>query len=148
MPSPVISRAKLIAAIPQLLVDMSAARAQRGPEPWLHLDLSMPQLKAVMALQAGAMRVGAVARILGLSANATTSLLDHLEERGLTERFADPTDRRAVLVRLTADGEELLRGLYQSNVEETQTILQELSDEEIEALHLGISALLRVMRPE
>jgi len=141
-------RQALVCAIPQLLMDVSATRAQAGPEPWLHLDLSMPQLKALMALHAGAMRVGNVAQILGLSANGMTSLLDHLEQRGLLERYSDPSDRRAVLVQITEAGEDLIRGLYQSGAAEMQRLLEELDDEELSALHRGIEALLRVIRAE
>lgn len=143
-----MDRQALVCAIPQLLMEVSAKRAQGGPEPWLHLDLSMPQLKALMALQSGGMRVGNVAQILGLSANATTSLLDHLEERQLLERHLDPSDRRAVLVQITGTGDELIQGLYRSSAEEMQRLLEDLTDEELRALHLGVSALLQVIRAE
>lgn len=143
-----MNRQALVCAIPQLLMEVSAKRAQGGPEPWLHLDLSMPQLKALMALQSGGMRVGNVAQILGLSANATTSLLDHLEERQLLERHLDPSDRRAVLVQITGTGDELIQGLYRSGAEEMQRLLEDLTDEELRALHLGVSALLQVIRAE
>lgn len=143
-----MDRQALVCAIPQLLMEVSAKRAQGGPEPWLHLDLSMPQLKALMALQSGGMRVGNVAQILGLSANATTSLLDHLEERQLLERHLDPSDRRAVLVQITGTGDELIQGLYRSGAEEMQRLLEDLTDEELRALHLGVSALLQVIRAE
>jgi len=50
---------------------------------------------------------GELARISELSSAAMTNRLDQLEQGGLVERLRDPTDRRTVLVGLTANGRKL-----------------------------------------
>ncbi|WP_181068096.1 MarR family transcriptional regulator [Rathayibacter sp. AY1A7] len=45
---------------------------------------------------------------LSLSTGAVTALLDRLATAGHVDRLANPQDRRSVLLRLTASGEQLL----------------------------------------
>lgn len=52
-------------------------------------------------------RMSELARALLYSSGAATKVLDRLAERGLVERVADPGDRRAVRVGLTAEGRAL-----------------------------------------
>lgn len=49
-------------------------------------------------------RPGALADRLGISPRSATGVVDALEARGLVARQADPSDRRACLVRPTPDG--------------------------------------------
>src|SRR3990172_3606264 len=103
------SRAALIDRIQEMLTAMSTTRASGEPDPWLHVDLSMAQLRALLVLHhLGTLRVGPLSHELGLSPNATTSVLDRLEDAGLVERHPDRSDRRAVLVGLTRAGDRLI----------------------------------------
>jgi DNA-binding MarR family transcriptional regulator len=49
-----------------------------------------------------------LANDLGITTSAATSLVDRLEQHGIAERYNHPRDRRRMLVRLTAKGQELL----------------------------------------
>ena len=49
-----------------------------------------------------------LARDLGLTSSAATSLVDRLERHGVAERVRHPSDRRRTTIRLTARGEELV----------------------------------------
>jgi DNA-binding MarR family transcriptional regulator len=49
-----------------------------------------------------------IAGRLLVSSASMTSLLDTLERRGLAERRPHPTDRRMILVHLTADGQRII----------------------------------------
>ncbi len=49
-----------------------------------------------------------LARDLGLTTSASTALVDRLERQGIAERYAHPTDRRRLLVKLTGRGHEVV----------------------------------------
>src|SRR2546425_12933772 len=54
-------------------------------------------------------RVTVLAARAGITHQAMTQLVTELEERGIVERVADPSDGRARLVRLTDDGRKRVR---------------------------------------
>ena len=140
------SRKHLVDDLQRLIATLGVASAATRPTPWLNVDLSMPQLKALMVLyHRGIVRVGEVARMLGLSPNATTAVLDRLEGEGLARRQADPTDRRAVLVELTEAGTAWIRELLSAKSRAFAELLDQLSLSDLEALHQGMAALSRVL---
>lgn len=140
------SRKHLVDELQRLMATLGVASAATRPTPWLNIDLSMPQLKALMVLHhRGIVRVGEVARMLGLSPNATTGVLDRLEGEGLARRQIDPTDRRAVLVGLTEAGTEWITELLSANARNFAELLDQLSVSDLEALHQGMTALSRVL---
>ncbi len=55
------------------------------------------------------LRPSHVAEALGIKRTNFVPLIEELERRGLAERGRDPRDGRALTLRLTADGEALLR---------------------------------------
>ena len=62
--------------------------------------------------RSGRRAVGSLRRSSPRISNASaTSVADALEMRGLVERRADPTDRRATLIALTPRGEEVTTGV-------------------------------------
>lgn len=56
----------------------------------------------------GPLKMGDVAKAIGISPGGTTKLIDKLVDAGLVERLACPGDRRASHVALLPAGEELL----------------------------------------
>lgn len=138
-------RQHLVEALRQ---ELRAAMTQNSGQsgPWLTVDLTMAQLKALLVLNnQGEARVGEIASQLGLSPNATTALLDQLETAGYSERRPDPADRRAVLVVLTPAGAELIAELLTANLVAFEVILEYLSLDELEDLHRGMTALMRAL---
>jgi DNA-binding MarR family transcriptional regulator len=55
--------------------------------------------------------ISALAERLQLAHHSTVELVDRLVERGFIQRCRDEADQRQVLVRLTPQGEEVLRNL-------------------------------------
>jgi DNA-binding MarR family transcriptional regulator len=64
---------------------------------------------------------------LMLTSSGTTKRLDRLERAGLVERTADPHDRRAVAISLTAQGRALIDRVTEAHLANERDILQSLS---------------------
>lgn len=75
-----------------------------------------------------------LAKLMMLSSSATTNRLDRLEKKGLIERIADPNDRRALKVRLTAEGLALAEDMVVTHVATEAASLAKLSGAEREQL--------------
>ena len=66
----------------------------------------------------------------GLSTGAMTNRIDRLEERGFVQRQADKTDRRSVIVRLTARGRQAIDEAIQHRLDAAREGLQDLNKSE------------------
>jgi len=87
-----------------------AARAAQGvaDEGLDDLNLTSAQAGALFTIPAeGGASVNAISESLGLAQSATSVLVQRLEQAALIERQTDPSDRRAVLLTLTARGRSL-----------------------------------------
>jgi DNA-binding MarR family transcriptional regulator len=82
--------------------------------------------------QAGGMTAGELARAAGLTTGAVTAVVDRLEAAGFARRVADPADRRRVRIEATEKVWEVNAPLMGPLLEESQPILQDLTDAEIE----------------
>jgi DNA-binding MarR family transcriptional regulator len=71
-----------------------------------------------------------LANILGLDKTTMMVTLDELEREGLAERKPVPTDRRARLVAVTAEGRKLLRRADKAFVEANDRVLSRLPEDE------------------
>ena len=63
-----------------------------------------------------------------------TGLLDGLEKEGHTERGPDPSDRRALRVRLTASGTKFVKATVPGHCQRLSQVMEALSAEERELL--------------
>ena len=70
--------------------------------------MSVARLRAMrmLAHSVEPLRMRDLSEMTGVAARTMTSLVDSLERDGLVERVPHPSDRRAMLVRLTAKGAE------------------------------------------
>ncbi len=88
-------------------------------------------------------RVSVLAQRTHITKQAMAQLVAHLEQHGYVERIADPSDRRAKLVRATARGQavfaivrdfvaeldaRLAANLGDAKVQQLRELLEELSD--------------------
>lgn len=122
---------------------MEAIHATADPA-WLHLDLTMGQLKALFALTDTALTVGQVADLMGLSKPTASLLVDRLVHLGLVERTEDPEDRRRTHVRLTPAGRDRAARLRQGGEDRWRSLLGQLAADDLAAWTRGVQALARV----
>lgn len=141
------ARDELIRAIPDQILQMMQASSQLGPEPWLELDLTMKQLKVLMVLcSLGPSRPSVIASCIGASAANATGVLDRLEAQGYVARHPDSADRRALLVDLTPTGQTVVNDLHVAGQQRLSRVLVEMSEDDLEALHRGLFALVEATR--
>ncbi|SHM11320.1 MarR family winged helix-turn-helix transcriptional regulator [Phytopseudomonas punonensis] len=82
-----------------------------------------------------------------ISSGGMTSRIDRLEKAGLIERRKHPSDRRGILVALTAAGFELIDSMLAAHVANLQGVLAALSDEEKQQLYALTGKLLANLQP-
>ena len=73
-----------------------------------------------------------------------TVLVRVMEESGLVERRGDPSDKRVTLVSLTVAGASYVRARRRAGVEAFVRLIDELTDDEAEALTAALPALQRL----
>ncbi len=78
--------------------------------------------------------LGDLATSMEVSPRNITGLVDHLEADGLVERYPDPDDRRATLVRLTEAGNRRLEAVRNDKGLARTTLIADFSDEELRML--------------
>lgn len=114
-------------------------------QTWVDLDLTMSQLKLLLLIAScRGSRVGDLAQRLGVTPPTVTTILDRLVEHALVRREADSLDRRLVIARLTPAGEGLLRQLQLLGAIDLSQYIDELDEEELRCLVVGMEALQRV----
>lgn len=84
--------------------------------------------------QRGPLSAGELARECGLTTGAMTTLLDRMEELGYLRRTAHPTDRRRVMVELTAKARRRAEQIYGPVGAEGRELLACLSDRQLELI--------------
>ena len=82
--------------------------------------------------QAAGMTAGELARAAGLTTGAVTAVVDRLEKAGVARRVPDPDDRRRVRIEATEKLWQVTEPLIGPMVQESMTILDDYSDEELE----------------
>lgn len=71
-------------------------------------DLSMAQVRLLGVLRDRTPTMNELARLMELDKSSITGLVERAERRGFVVRVPSMTDRRSVLVRLTAGGREVV----------------------------------------
>lgn len=95
---------KLLVTLPLIVRTIAADLKQQEAET----GLTFAQFFALNALSRQDYPMNELSSHLAVSPSTATGLVDRLVAKDLVERFADPTDRRVVKLRLSGDGKELL----------------------------------------
>ena len=142
-------RADLMAQIMDLEPEMLRVLGPAQARVWVDVDLTMSQLKMMFVLSSAmgpggshGLRVGEVARSLGVTLPTVTAVMDKLVERGLVRRAEDRLDRRQHVCRLTASGQELIHRLLAGRRAFTTNLLDHLDADELSSFLRGMQMLL------
>jgi len=98
----------------------------------LHAETSRPlgltpqQAHLLCVLISGPLGMTELSRILSIERSSLTSMVDRLERRDLVARVANPTDRRACRIELTAAGKDLAHQCHEAVVDRIQDLASEL----------------------
>ncbi len=120
---------------------------QLHAEPhWRELDLTMSQLKALVALAThGPTTIGQLGQRLGIQLPGASHVADALVQLELADRYEDPEDRRRTYVCLTARGHALVEHLREGGRERARAWLAELDDDDLLCLLNGLQAMAAVV---
>jgi DNA-binding MarR family transcriptional regulator len=113
------------------------------------LGISAPRLSVLSILASvGPSRVGELAVAEQVEPPTMTRLIDGLERDGFVARGPDPSDARAVIVRVTEAGSSALAQGRQRRVRTFAVVLRSLPQRDLAALGRGVEALGRALEPD
>ncbi|WP_369264759.1 MarR family winged helix-turn-helix transcriptional regulator [Streptomyces sp. R35] len=92
----------------------------------------------------GPMRLTTLKASEQITQPAITQLVSRLEREGLVERQPDPEDGRAVLVRVTPAGAQIVRTRYEDRVRRFSQLIEALTPEERRTIGVALPASARM----
>jgi DNA-binding MarR family transcriptional regulator len=111
---------------------------------WPGGRISLIHINVISVLEAdGPQPMRALAEALDVSQASATGIVDRMEQRGLVERRRDEEDRRIVRVELTDEGRRLVEGVARERQDHMRAMLDDLSDDELQAFLVGSRAMRR-----
>jgi len=126
-----------LSAIGSALYGLAIGAVRRSPR-----ELSLTSAATLATLdRTGPRRITDLAVIEGVTQPAMTVLVQVMEESGLVERRGDPSDKRVTLMSLTEAGASYVRARRRTGVHAFVRLIDELTDDEVEALMAALPAL-------
>lgn len=107
-------------------------------------ELTAAQLSLLSMISDGGLRVGDIAKNLGIKVPSATEQIIKLERAGLVTRRPDPDDSRAVQVAITDAGTAAVESANQRRNAMVAELLQGLSAEEIEQLAAALPVISKI----
>lgn len=121
----------------EALMGLTTSAVRRAPR-----DMSLTSLATLATLdRAGPQRITDLARVEGVAQPSMTVLVGILERDGFVVRRGDPSDKRVVLIELTAAGMDLIRSRRRAGAQAFAQLIEELPSGEIAALLAALPAL-------
>ncbi len=143
------SRSELVNTIVQAYMDLFITMQFNAVSHWLMLELTFAQARALFMLAARKeLTVSQLAKLLGVGNPTASILVQQLVERDLVTRTEHTADRRHTMIRLSQKGAEIGAGRRKQREKQWQRWLTHLSDDELNALARGLSAIVEVVKKE
>lgn len=135
------TRDELTEALIDLVERLSVSAGAVAAAGWPDLELTMPQLRALVLLRQSPCRMGAIAEHLGTGLPAATSMVERLEAKGLVERRPDAADRRVVCCHLTTLGRDQLEQFWRMEHAELAAVADLLTVDELDRVVDAVALL-------
>lgn len=130
----------------ELMREIFRGLSQPQDEAWLHTELSMAQVKALLAIgKDGDPSIGVVAKELNVGLSAASQIVERLVRAGLVERRPHPHDRRVTQCVLSAEGDHMLSS-FQRGPRLLRERLQSMDPQDLRCLEQGLTALAKAIR--
>jgi DNA-binding MarR family transcriptional regulator len=127
----------------ELLMRVARNQRRRWREALAPWDLSPHQARALrVVVERDGVRLSDLAESLHIAPRSATEVADGLQGRGLVERTADPADRRAVILRPTAEGRRIRAEVGRARAADNEELLSRLSADDRATLARLLGALL------
>ena len=142
---PAITRRTVSQSIAQLI-----PRIIGGMQPGVlpHHDVTQRQVLVLAAIHSRPhCTMGAIASNMRISMPTATGIVHRLAEAGYVRRVDDPSDRRQVLVALTAKGHAFIRQFQAAAAQRWDQVLRSLEPRELEAFYRVVRKLNERLRP-
>ncbi|WP_224165676.1 MarR family transcriptional regulator [Arthrobacter sp. StoSoilA2] len=107
-------------------------------------ELTAAQLSLLSMISDGGLRVGDIAKNLGIKVPSATEQIIKLERSGLVSRQPDVNDSRAVQVVITKAGRVAVESANQRRNAMVAGLLQELSSDEVEQLAAALPIISKL----
>lgn len=143
------SRPELVNTVIQSYMELFMTMQFNSVSHWLMLELTFAQSRALFMLAARKeLTVSQLAKLLDVGKATASILVQQLVERGLVTRTEQETDRRHTVLRLSPKGEEIGAGRREERAKQWRHWLSQLSDDELQALAHGLTAIVAVMKKD
>ena len=143
------SRPELVGTIVQSYMELFTAMQFNAVSHWLMLELTFAQARGLFILAARKeLTVSQLAKLLGVGNPTASILVQQLVERDLVTRKEHTTDRRQTIISLSAKGAEIGAGRRGQREKQWQRWLSHLSNDDLNALARGLTALTNVIKKE
>ena len=98
-------------------------------------DLNQHEIDTLFRLGLeGERTMSQLAQEIVLSMSSATMIVDKLVQKGIVSREHSSTDRRVVMIRLTAEGAQTFKTIYENFMRIGRTMLESLNEEEQDTL--------------
>ncbi len=130
----------------ELMREIFRGLSQPQDEAWLHTELSMAQVKALLAIgKDGDPSIGVVAKELNVGLSAASQIVERLVRAGLVERRPHPHDRRVTQCVLSAEGDHMVSS-FQRGPRLLRERLESMDPKDLQRLEQGLAALAQAIR--
>lgn len=102
-----------------------------------NFDITLPRFELMAHLDGApdGLRMGEISRRMMVTGGNITGITDQLAAEGLVAREYSPDDRRAFILRLTAEGKRSFRRMAQTYEQEIETLLGQMPERDRETMH-------------